>query len=280
MFGNRADGRVNKEIDPIVRMTPVVMHQRCDAQVFLKSEIDYDAMTAYIHRKKAEGIRLTRMNLIVTAILMTLKKYPELNRFIMSKKIYERKEISLSYTVLKDDRKTEATIKSCFPLSESTDVFKVAEKMQQQISENKAESSENLTDRLAGFFLSIPGFSSLAFSAVRGLDKMGVLPKSILDASPFHTSAYITNTASIRLGYVYHHIYNFGTTSIFISIGQKEEKLHLEDDGKVTARNILPFGFTIDERICSGAEYAKGLLFAQRLLNHPELMEQDASVTA
>ena len=273
MLGKRADGKVNKKIDPIVRMTPVVMNQRCDAQVFLKAEIDYDAMTAYIHKKREEGIRLSRMNLVVTAIMMALKKYPELNRFIMSRKIYERNEISISYTVLKEDHKTEATIKTSFKLNENANVFDVAEKMQQQISENKTVESASVTDKLAGAFLAVPGLSACAFGLIKGLDKIGVLPKAALDASPFHTSAYITNTASIRLGYVYHHIYNFGTTSIFISMGQKEERLYMEDENKLGKKNIIPLGFTIDERICSGADYAKGLLFVQRLLNHPELME-------
>lgn len=278
MFGKRADGTANKRIDPIVRMTPVVMNQRCDAQVFLKAEIDYDAMTAYIRRKKAEGIRLTRMNLVVSAIMMTLKKYPELNRFIMSRKIYDRNEISISYTVLKEDLKTEATIKTCFSLDENANIFEVAERMQKQIAENKTVEHENFTDKLAGFFLSIPGFSKFAFAIIKGLDKIGLLPKAALAASPFHTSTYITNTASIRLGYVYHHIYNFGTTSIFISMGQKEERLYMDSANKVVVKNIIPFGFTIDERICSGAEYAKGLIYMQQLLNHPELMELDEDV--
>ncbi len=279
MFGKRADGIANKSIDPIVRMTPVVMNQRCDAQVFLKAEIDYDAMTAYIRKKRGEGIRLTRMNLVVAALMMTLKKYPELNRFIMSKKIYERNEISISYTVLKEDLKTEATIKSSFALDNNENIFDVADKMQSQIAENKTVDHANFTDKLAGFFLSVPGLSTMAFAVVKGLDKLGVLPKSALAASPFHTSAYITNTASIRLSYVYHHIYNFGTTSIFISMGQKEERLYLDSENKVAVKNVIPFGFTIDERICSGAEYAKGLLYMQQLLNHPELMELDESVT-
>ncbi len=279
MFGKRSDGIANKSIDPIVRMTPVVMNQRCDAQVFLKAEIDYDAMTAYIRKKRGEGIRLTRMNLVVAALMMTLKKYPELNRFIMCKKIYDRNEISISYTVLKEDLKTETTIKSSFALDNNENIFDVADKMQAQIAENKTVDHANFTDKLARFFLSVPGLSTMAFTVVKGLDKLGVLPKSTLAASPFHTSAYITNTASIRLSYVYHHIYNFGTTSIFISMGQKEERLYMDSANKVAVKNIIPFGFTIDERICSGAEYAKGLLYMQQLLNHPELMELDEFVT-
>ncbi|MGI5977215.1 MAG: 2-oxo acid dehydrogenase subunit E2 [Candidatus Limivicinus sp.] len=274
MFGRRADGTANRSIDPIVGMTPVIMKQRCDAQVFLRAEIDYDAMSSYIHKKRAEGVRLTRMNLVVAAVMKALQKYPELNRFIMSKKIYERNEISISYTVIKNDMKSEATVKTCFPLDEKGNLFDVADKMDAQIEENKVVGSASLTDKLAKAFLSIPGLSTVGFALVNWFDHMGIIPRSILSASPFHTSVYITNTASIRLGCVFHHIYNFGTTSIFISMGQMEKKFSLDSEGKVVKKNIIPFGFTIDERICSGAEYSKGLNYAMRLLNHPELLEK------
>ena len=62
------------------------------------------------------------------------------------------------------------------------------------------------------------------------MDKHGILPKGIIEASPFHTSLFLTNLKSIKMETVYHHIYNFGTTGIFVSMGK--EKWEPEADQK------------------------------------------------
>ena len=275
MFGRRPDGRADKKIDPIVRATSMFMPQRCDAQVMVKEELLYEPISNYIKKKRAEGVKISLMNVIVSAFVKTVCEYPELNRFIMNKQIYQRNEICVSYAMLKnteDNTINETTVKLFF--DENDDIFSVAEKMNNAITENRKPEAENFTDKLAKFFLSIPLLPSLAIGLVRLLDRYGLLPKVILDASPFHTSMFITNMASIKMPYVYHHIYNFGTTSVFFSMGQHESKVCLEKDGSVSKRVYIPLGIVIDERICSGAEYARAVKLLFKYMSNPELLEK------
>ena len=44
MFGRRPDGKRLKHLDPIVQITPYLMPMRCDAQVFLQHNLDYEKM--------------------------------------------------------------------------------------------------------------------------------------------------------------------------------------------------------------------------------------------
>ena len=276
MFGIRPDGRRVKKMDPIVRMTPIIMPNRNDAQVFVKQLIDYSAIEDYIKKKRESGQQLSRMNLVVAAFVRTVFHMPEFNRFVMNKQVYNRNELCVSYSMLKEktgDELLETTVKIHFNPEDT--LFQVAEKMNQAVAENRSLKVKNLTDRIAGFFLSIPFLPSLAFSLVRLLDRYGLLPKVILDASPFHTSMFITNMASIRMNYVYHHIYNFGTTGIFISMGKKETRLDLDKEGEVVKKSLLPLGIVIDERICSGAVYARGLAIMERYLRTPQLLEKE-----
>ena len=55
MFGRRADGRLLKEIDPIIALTPYLMPMRCDAQVFLNYKLDYEKMARYIVEQGNQG---------------------------------------------------------------------------------------------------------------------------------------------------------------------------------------------------------------------------------
>ena len=275
MFGRRPDGREDKKIDPIVRVTSMFMPQRCDAQVMVSEEFDYEPVSAYIKKKRAEGYRVSLMNVIVAAFVKTVCEHPEFNRFIVNKKIYQRNEICVSYAMLKkqvDDTINETTVKVFF--DENDTLFTIAEKMNKAIEDNREIDVENFTDKLAKFFLSIPLIPGLAIGLVRLLDRYGLLPKFIIDASPFHTSMFITNMASIKMPKVYHHIYNFGTTSVFFSMGQHETKVTVDRENNIIKKTVIPLGVVIDERICSGAEYARGVKCMFKYMANPELMEK------
>jgi hypothetical protein len=58
------------------------------------------------------------------------------------------------------------------------------------------------------------------------------MPRFVIDASPFHTSLFLTNNASVGLPAVFHHIYNFGSTTMFWSMGAPRKKIDLDKDGK------------------------------------------------
>lgn len=274
MFGRRPDGRAVKEADPLIKITPHIMPKRYDAQVFVKRELNYDAIKAYIKEKREQGKKVTHMDIIIAAFIKTVNKYPEFNRFVCNRKLYQRNEITVSLAILKDivDGKIyETTIKVKF---EPTDtVFDVSRKMSEEIEKNRKVENKNVIDSIISFFLSIPFATAIAIGFLKALDKIGLLPKILLDALPFHTSFFITNMASIKMGYVYHHLYDFGTTSIFASIGTKETKLDLDKENNVYKKNILPMGVVIDERVCGGADYALGFNYFQKLIKNPEMLE-------
>ena len=274
MFGRRPDGKVEKNIDPIVRITPHIMPKRYDAQVFVKRTVNYDIIKEYLKKKREEGIRLTHMDVIIAAYIKLLKNRPEFNRFVVNRKIYQRNEITVSLAILKDkvdNQINETTIKVKF--SPDDNIFDVSRKMNDEIAKNRNAEEKNFTDILARFFLAIPLIPGVLIGFIKLLDKVGLLPKFILDALPFHTSLFITNMASIRMGYVYHHLYDFGTTSIFISIGQKETRLDIDKDNNIVKKNELPLCVDIDERICSGAIYSLGFNEFDRILKNPECLE-------
>ena len=275
MFGIRADGRLEKKIDPIVRMTSYIMPQRYDAQVFCKRTADYDIIDDYVKEKRRQGIRITHMDVIIAAYIRTVKQKPELNRFVVNSKIYKRNEIAVCLTILKDktDGKiNETVIKVKFKGDEN--IFEIKEKMNSEIEKNRKPSESNATDRLCNFLLAIPLLPGAAIGFIKWMDKMGLLPKWIIDASPFHTSMFITNLASIRMGYVYHHIYDFGTTSVFISMGQKETQVKLDKENNPVIRNVMPLGIVTDERICSGAEYSAAFAVFEKYLKNPVILEE------
>ena len=62
-----------------------------------------------------------------------------------------------------------------------------------------------------------------AMNVIRFLDKHGILPKFLIRVSPFHTSAFVTNVGSLGIDAIFHHLYNFGTTSMFFAMEEKKK---------------------------------------------------------
>jgi hypothetical protein len=84
----------------------------------------------------------------------------------------------------------------------------------------------------------------------------------VINASPFHTSVFFSNMASIKSYPVYHHLYEFGSTSEFIALG-----LDINDRRKYTMK------IATDERVCSGSSFVRAMHFFMRNLRHPEFLE-------
>ncbi len=274
MFGRRADGRVLKEVDPIVALTPYLMPMRCDAQVILNYKVDYERLARYIVQKGNEGYKFTFMELLIAAYVRTVSELPEINRFVSNKRLYARTQLTASFALLKETQEVDAieenTVKCHFDPRDT--IYDVAERVNNAIEQNRREEADNATLKVAKLLLR-PALANTVVFLARALDRYGVLPKYIMEASPFHTSLFITHMGSIGMPAVNHHIYNFGTTSLFLSLGSVERQTVIGSDGKAARKRYLPIGITADERICAGAMYARMVNRMMHYLNNPELLE-------
>ncbi len=267
----RPDGRRIKTLDPLFKMIPHIMPHRYDAQVMFETDLDYTHAKKYINAQRKAGNNISFMSLLIAAYVRTVSEMPALNRFIMAKKIFARNELTVSFAIIRaegtQEDSMETTTKVWFTPSDT--VFEVAEKINSTINENRKMDNANITDKLASFFMSIPLIPGGIIAFVKGLDKIGWLPKLVLDGSPFHTSMFITNMASINLGAVHHHVYEFGTTSVFIGMGKMQDKT-LPGGPK---QRVIPIGVVVDERIAAGITFARGFNTVKRYLANPELLE-------
>ena len=99
MFFKRKDGQIDKSVDIFERIMPIIMKERNDALVYMKKEVPLDGMNEYIKKKKQEGIDISHMEIIFTALARVIKEKPKLNRFIISSEIYNRNDIEISVVV-------------------------------------------------------------------------------------------------------------------------------------------------------------------------------------
>ena len=264
----RPDGTRAKNLSAIVQAIPHIMPKRYDAQNWSRELVDDDILRAYIREKRKGERTVTRMSILAAAYYKAVLENPQLNRFIMNRKIYDRNHFCFSFVILKtraDGTPDETTLK-VFLQPEDT-IFTISEKMKRMIAENQVSEHDNNTDKFANFAFSIPGLARLVFALAYGLDQWGLLPRKIIDLSPFHTSLFITNLASINTPTIHHHCYEFGTTSVFICMGRPARKGN-GDNGK-----YMPISVVMDERIATGVEYSRFFAAFLRYLRNPAVLE-------
>jgi pyruvate/2-oxoglutarate dehydrogenase complex dihydrolipoamide acyltransferase (E2) component len=267
----RADGKRIRNMTGEYAVVPHIMAERSDSMNMTEINIPLEPLQKYINAKRNEGVAISHLALIIAAYVRIVGEFPYLNRFIVNSNIFARRELAVSMVVLKNDSDegTMSKIK-CDP---SDTIFEINDRINEYVSTNRQKDDVNKTDKLVGILLNVPGLLRIGVKAFKLLDRWGLLPFSIIEASPFHATMGITNLASIRTNHIYHHTYNFGTTSVFMSIGNTRE-VPVKKGGEIVFEKCMPFGVVMDERICSGLYYSKAFKRFRHLLAHPELLEE------
>ncbi len=275
-FGDRYDGFRIKGMDPLFGVIPHIMRSRLDSQIFFEEEIDVSGLREFIVKNREEIPGLSMYHFFVAAAVRAISQRPRINRFVSGRKIYSRSYLRASLTIKKsiEDDGEEALV---MPEFEVTDTLAdVTRKFNQSIAEAKAEDEKatgNDTEFVVKLLNALPGFIiKFIVWLMRSLDAFGLMPKAINKVSPFHSTLFVTNVGSIGLNSVYHHLYEFGTTSVFLAIGKKEVKHELRADGSMSSKHIINMRFTLDERICDGYYFASAIKLFKYYIKKPELL--------
>ena len=275
-IGDRKDGIKLQKIHSMHVIMPLIFPNRCDNEAFISDCIDLTNINAYLEKKNADNPEYTYnlFQVMVAAILKTMVLRPKMNRFIANNTMYMHKEISASFTVKKifSDDGAEALAQVRVNGTETID--DIHNEIFRQVSFCRSDKLDGGTESLNAV-AAIPGFlKKIVGAGARFLDRHGWMPKSVTEGDPFYGSVYLSNLGSIKLGAGYHHLTNWGTCSVFCTIGQAKKRPFYDDDGTVHMKPSVDIGLTIDERIADGYYYSKTIHLLKTLLENPELLEQ------
>ena len=273
-FGDRYDGRRVRHSDPTNMIIPFIMRERNDAEVFFDAEVNMSRIDELIREKRKNGEEARTLDYIIAIIVRTISQYPRMNRFIAGRRCFARDNILISMVIKRElnTHTPETAVK--FEFDPKSTVSDISKKIDETIEKTKHKDDVNSIDKLMKTLNVLPRcLFSFAIWFMRFTDFYGVLPKAVHNASPFHTSVFITNMGSIGAEPIYHHIYNFGSTSLFIAMGNKRKQRVIGKDGKIQERKVMKLRFVADERIADGYYLAVALKYFSNLFEHPELLE-------
>ena len=278
-LGDRRDGRLIRELDSLHFTLAVIYPNRADNEAYISHQVDLTNIKKYIEKKNEteKEFPYTFFHIIVAALLKTLVLRPKLNIFICNENYYMRDDISAAFVVKKKfDDNGEESLAVVHAHNDDT-LESIHKEIYRQITFHRSGEQNSTGDALE-IVNKIPRFISKTFiHFMRRLDKLGKVPKSLVADDPGYSSVFISNLGSIKLKCGYHHLANWGTTSLFCIVGEKKWTPVYDENGFVCMRETLDLGLTVDERIADGYYYARSVALLKKLLENPELLEKQFS---
>lgn len=275
-FGDRKDGRRIRDLDGLHKIMLHIMPKRTESEVYLEFPMDVTDLLPYIEEKNHlhPEYKTTIFHCLVTAVARVVTMRPYLNRFICGRKLYERNDISLSFVAKRKfaDHSEESLM--TLIAKDDMDLDYVTRKIVGDVKELRESRGSNDFDGVINAIGSLPGpILHLFIGILQRLSASGHLPDVLTQGDTNHTSVLLSNLGSIQCPSCYHHLNNYGTNSIMITVGVLKKELRYMPDGSTQPRDILTLGFTADERIADGFYFAKSLKLAEYILQHPQLLD-------
>ncbi|MCR5356603.1 MAG: 2-oxo acid dehydrogenase subunit E2 [Lachnospiraceae bacterium] len=263
-LGDRRDGTLIRDIDSMHYIMPLIMPNRCDNEAHLTLSVDISFTEQYVREfnKSHPDINISVFDIVIAAALKMIRLRPHINRFITNNNLYQRNNLSAAF----DGDETLARIF----VDDDDNLESIILKVRGQIALCKTQD-DDATEAM-NFIKKIPG-KHLVGMIARFLDRHGWMPESVISGDTYQSSVVLANLGSFGLNTIYHHLLNWGTTSLFIVVGSKQNRTRLNRDGSVTTKRELDLAFTIDERISDGFYYARSMRLIKLLVENPTLME-------
>ena len=272
---DRKDGKRLDQIHAMHMIMPLMYPNRCDNEAFISEQIDLTNINAYLQKKNADNpaYKYNLFQVMITAMLKTITLRPKMNRFIANQTMYQRNEVSAAFTVKKIFSDNGAEALAIIRSKGSDTIDTIHDEIYRQVSLCRSDKKDDgmksvdLVAKTPRFLLRLVG------ALLRFLDRRGKIPYAIIKGDPYYSSVVLSNLGSIRLNAGYHHLTNWGTTSVFCTIGEIKKQPVLGEDGSVSVRECVNLGLTIDERLADGYYYSRTIRLLKKLLENPELLE-------
>ena len=277
-WGDRIDGRKIRTLAPMAQITAYFQVERNTCSNLFEESFEITNIDRYIRQKRREGYTdFGITHVLLAAYVRGVAKYPQLNRFISGQKVYSRGNDIQYCMVIKKEMTVDSPDTSIkVHLTPSDTAIDVYHKLNAAVeSVKRTQELDSNLDNLIMYLNLIPSVV-LKFTVwlLKLLDYFGLLPKFLLELSPFHGSLFFTSMGSLGIPPIYHHLYDFGNLPVFGAFGCKRRALEVQEDGSVVQKKYIDVKFVLDERIVDGFYYATFFKYYRRLLAHPEVLDQ------
>jgi pyruvate/2-oxoglutarate dehydrogenase complex dihydrolipoamide acyltransferase (E2) component len=265
----RPDGDLVRGEAPVRQIMPYLMRGRNESLVFQETTYRIGSARAWLRAyNRAHHPRATLFHLLAYACAVALDARPRLNRFVSGGRIYQRRGVAISFVAKKEftDEGAGVTVKVALTPREPLRPFSA------RISGlvDEARAIERRVDKEVGLIMRLPGPIITGLVALaRALDRWNLYPWFMIKDDPMYASLFLANLGSVGVSDAFHHLFEYGTVSLFGAVSAPRPHPFVERD-RVVVADGLSVRWTFDERIDDAFSCARSLLLVQQIMEDPE----------
>ena len=274
----RADGDLVADLPLNRRVMPYLMPGRNESVYYFDIELGLHRTDAWLREFNAAhpGLQADVFHLSLWGIRECMQRYPTMNRFVAGGRLYQRREIVFSFAVKTrlQEGSPMAVVKRIFPPDEP--FAELVAGVQDQTREDRFGGPQG-TDKELALLMKFPGTVRRAvMGGVKVADRFGFLPRFFIDGDPMFASAFVAHMASFGMPAGYHHLYEYGTTGIFVVLGRPVNEPGSPASGP-DRRRTMRITYSFDERTEEGFTAWRSIQHFKRIVEDPAAAGLSAS---
>ncbi len=265
MIWSRADADPIPNLSRLRRFMPFVSPRRNESLILHSTEIRLNPAFEFLAESNAnreKDRRLTLFHLYLRAAELAIRTRSGVNRFVAGGRLWQRNHVAITFSAKQEmlDGSPMITVKRIFPEHESLE--EMIDAIRELLLERR-RGRETRSDKEMKYALELPpSVVRLGVWALHRANMWGLLPRTMIDDDPLFTSLFVANLGSVGLEAGFHHLWEYGTCSLFGVIGTIRER----EDGE----KCMTVNYSYDDRIEDGLYAAISLDSIKESLENPE----------
>jgi pyruvate/2-oxoglutarate dehydrogenase complex dihydrolipoamide acyltransferase (E2) component len=245
------------------------------AAVYLDQRLRLEKTLAWLkaqNQGRAPKDQIKFFHLVLCALARVLHQRPRLNRFTVGGRIYQRRQVSVSFAVKPsfDDQTEINTVRVVFDPDESAE--QVSRKLKRVVRRGRGPEKTQAQREMDVISHLPPSMIGALVRLHAFLDARNLLPAALLREDPLYASLFVANMGSLGMDAPFHHLYEYGTVPIFATVGRIHQA-PVVDQGQLAVGTVAHIRYTFDERIADGFYCAQSLELVRQWIEDPELLD-------
>lgn len=275
-MGDRRDGRRLRTISPFFQLTPFAVRNPSDGVNFFTDQADTEAMEQWVRMRRAEGMEgISMLHVFIAAYVRTLALRPAMNRFVAGRWLFARNGIDIVLSAGRNGPadSTPMNIKVRFKPTDT--IYDVIRRISARMDSMQADDSNDHLAALASILVKTPRFVVQAGTAVlRWLDSHGWLSDGLMNKSPFHGSAVISDEGACTLPSIARSLNSTGSLPVSLSLGRRRTIRELDRDGRIREKKVIDYTISFDGRIADSSYVGSAFKYFRYYLDNPAELEK------
>ena len=256
-----------------------IMRKKTQSEIHFQTQVDLTHTHEFLEKYKDKKEKLTLFQIYLTAAVRTITLRPRINRFVSGRRLWQRNRIVIAFVVKKDKTEGGEEINAMIEFDPFDNLAAVQKIVNKEIYEarygvNKNEQDVELTKKMPRWFI------KFLFWLIRWTDEKNMPMTMFTNDFPMWSSVFLAHLGSIGVPAVYHHLFEYGTTGILLTIGQMHKAQVVDQEtGKVDIRQVMELKVVIDDRIASGSYTGPTIQLMKELIENPEPLLNPPNLT-